>query len=162
MKNKFLDLVSGLLPGKKKASGFFMELEEAVEAKIAEVKAEVKKELSNGTKPVEAAAPSAAKVEESPAPKESDVKSAKTAKPKTAKAAKVESAQNGKVAKPEAPIAEPVKATPMASVKPTTPVEATFAPKYLSPGANSNGRRRPGANMSSFLEMARQVKTPNK
>jgi hypothetical protein len=159
MTNKFLDLVNGLLPGKKKASGFFMELEEAVEAKIAEVKAEVKKELSNGSKPVEAAAP--AKVEESPAPKESAVKSAKTT-PKTAKAAKVEPAQNGKVAKPEAPIAEAVKATPVASVKPTTPVETTFAPKYLTPGGNSNGRRRPGANMSSFLEMARQVKTPNK
>jgi hypothetical protein len=146
MKNKFLDLVSGLLPGNKKASGFFMELEEAVETKIAEVKAEVKKEISNGTKHVEASAP-----------KESAVKSAKTTK-----ATKVEPTQNGKVAKPEAAIAEAAKVTPVASVKPTTPVETTFAPKYLSPGGNSNGRRRPGANMSSFLEMARQVKTPNK
>jgi hypothetical protein len=155
MTNKFLDLVNGLLPGKKKASGFFMELEEAVEAKIADVKAEVKKELSNGSKPVEA--PAAAKVQESSDAKESAVKSGKTAK-----ATKVEPTQNGKVAKSESPIAEAVKATPVASVKPTTPVETTFAPKYLTPGGNSNGRRRPGANMSSFLEMARQVKTPNK
>ncbi len=155
MKNKFLDLVSGLLPGNKKASGFFMELEEAVETKIAEVKAEVKKELSNGTKHVEASAP--AKMEQSSAPKESAVKSTKTTK-----ATKVEPTQNGKVVKPEAAIAEAAKVTPVASVKPTTPVETTFAPKYLTPGGNSNGRRRPGANMSSFLEMARQVKTPNK
>ncbi|WP_257237171.1 hypothetical protein [Nostoc sp. 'Peltigera malacea cyanobiont' DB3992] len=36
-----------------------------------------------------------------------------------------------------------------------------FAPKYLAPSAiSSNGRRRPGANMSAYLDMARQVKTP--
>ena len=35
--------------------------------------------------------------------------------------------------------------------------ETTFAPKYLIP-TNSNSRRRPGPNMSTFLDMARQVK----
>jgi hypothetical protein len=56
------------------------------------------------------------------------------------------------------------------AVKPAKPVKAiadsngkaassTFAPQYLMPTASSS-RRRPGANMSSFLDMARQVKTP--
>jgi hypothetical protein len=37
----------------------------------------------------------------------------------------------------------------------------TFAPTYLNPAANTNGdRRRPGANMGSFLDMARQTKRP--
>ena len=41
------------------------------------------------------------------------------------------------------------------------PKETTFAPKYLAPSAtSSNGRRRPGANMSAYLDMARQVKKP--
>lgn len=39
------------------------------------------------------------------------------------------------------------------------PAVATFAPNYLTPTATSS-RRRPGANMSSYLDMARQVKTP--
>lgn len=35
----------------------------------------------------------------------------------------------------------------------------TFAPTYLIPKATSS-RRRPGANMSQFLELARDVKAP--
>ncbi|WP_242022468.1 hypothetical protein [Microcoleus sp. FACHB-831] len=38
---------------------------------------------------------------------------------------------------------------------------ATFAPQYLNPASSSSSRRRPGANMNSFLDLARQVKTPN-
>lgn len=41
------------------------------------------------------------------------------------------------------------------------PTVTTFAPNYLAPNGSSNGRRRPGANMSSFLDMARQIKTAN-
>lgn len=36
----------------------------------------------------------------------------------------------------------------------------TFAPKYLMPQA-TRGRRRPGPNMNTFRDLARQVKTPN-
>lgn len=35
----------------------------------------------------------------------------------------------------------------------------TFAPTYLMPKA-TNSRRRPGANMSEFIELARDVKAP--
>lgn len=57
--------------------------------------------------------------------------------------------------------AEPAKQTKSSAAKANTqtPTETTFAPKYLIP-TNTNGRRRPGPNMNTFLDMARQVKTP--
>jgi hypothetical protein len=87
------------------------------------------------------------------------VKSATTESVK-ATAAKVESATVESVKAPAAKAktskVEPAKVEP---AKPPVPTETTFAPKYLIP-SSSNGRRRPGANMSSYLDMARQVKTP--
>lgn len=68
---------------------------------------------------------------------------------------------------PAAAKAEPIKTTP---ANPETvsvnnglnlpqPTVTTFAPEYLLPKPTAN-RRRPGANMSGYLDMARQVKTP--
>ncbi|NET01434.1 MAG: hypothetical protein F6K61_12850 [Sphaerospermopsis sp. SIO1G1] len=57
---------------------------------------------------------------------------------------------------------EPAKATKAKVAEPTPAepkTETTFAPKYLIPQA-TNVRRRPGANMNSFLDMASQVKVP--
>ncbi|WP_232317163.1 hypothetical protein, partial [Anabaena sp. CA = ATCC 33047] len=72
--------------------------------------------------------------------------------------AKQAPAKNGKAESAPAPAPAPA---PAASTKTTAPTETTFAPKYLAPSASiSNGRRRPGANMSSYLDMASQVKTP--
>ncbi|MTJ54398.1 hypothetical protein FJR38_17915 [Anabaena sp. UHCC 0253] len=71
-------------------------------------------------------------------------------------------------AEKSAPTAAPVevKAAPAAAkvtkaepVKVSVPKETNFATKYLIP-TNNNVRRRPGVNMNSFLDMARQVKTP--
>jgi hypothetical protein len=136
-----LGFVTGLLPGKKKSNGFFLELDEASTGAKPAVTAKPKATPTNGTKAVaEAAAASTA-----------------TEKPasKAVKTAKVESSKNGK-----APKAEPTPAT-VASTTPKIPTETTFAPKYLAPSAaNSNGRRRPGANMSAYMDMASQVKTP--
>ncbi len=136
-----LGFVTGLLPGKKKSNGYFLELEEAT--------SQSKPAASNGKKAQEAvavAAPAASQTAKSSEPE--TVKATKAPKK-----AKVEASQNGKAAK-----AEPVKAA--ATTK--APTETTFAPKYLAPSiTSSNGRRRPGANMSAYLEMARQVKTPN-
>ncbi|WP_028082073.1 hypothetical protein [Dolichospermum circinale] len=56
-------------------------------------------------------------------------------------------------AAPIAPVA--AKAEP---VKISVPTETNFATKYLIP--QNTPRRRPGVNMNSFLDMARQVKTP--
>ncbi len=69
------------------------------------------------------------------------------AKPAVAPAAKAEPA---KVAKASA------KTEPG---KPAAQTETTFAPKYLIP-SSSNDRRRPGANMNTYMDMARQVKVP--
>ena len=80
-------------------------------------------------------------------------KSAKNPKPadvqlvQTAEGLRVEPGKNAKAA--------------AAKVLKEQPTETTFAPKYLAPSTtSSNGRRRPGANMSAYLDMARQIKTP--
>ncbi|PIG93006.1 hypothetical protein [Gloeocapsopsis sp. IPPAS B-1203] len=90
-----------------------------------------------------------------PATVAKSTKSSKAEEPASAtKAPKVQLEQTAEGVKP-------VPAKPAASStinKPQT--EKTFAPKYLNPAVSSNGRRRPGPNMNSFLDMARQVKTP--
>ncbi|MCC5598213.1 hypothetical protein [Nostoc favosum] len=170
-----LDFVTGLLRGKKKSNGYFLELDEAKDAakdaaqevasnvkKVAEtVASNVKKVTAteapeapeaskpaslNGTKTAAAKGKekSAAKGKEKPAknPKPADVTLVQTAE-----GLKIEPGKNAKAA--------------AAKVLKEEPKETTFAPKYLAPSAtSSNGRRRPGANMSAYLDMARQVKTP--
>lgn len=112
-----LGFITGLLPGKKKNSSYYLELkEDANQSQPA---------ATNGATPTP---PVAVTVEPTPA------SAAKNAK-------------NGKAEKTKA--------------KPET-VETTFAPKYLVPGvSSSNGRRYPGANMSAYLDLARQIKTPD-
>jgi hypothetical protein len=68
------------------------------------------------------------------------------------KAAKAEKSNNGKVVTPQ----------PVVATKTSNPADVAFASKYLlSSSTTSNGRRRPGANMSTFLDLASQVKTSN-
>ncbi|MEO3704095.1 hypothetical protein [Trichormus azollae] len=55
--------------------------------------------------------------------------------------------------------AEPAKAIKAEPGKAVVSTETTFAPKYLIP-LSSNDRRRPGANMNTYMHMARQVKVP--
>lgn len=102
------------------------------------------KEEATETKPAPVKPVAATVTTSAPAATEKPAK-AKPAKAKSAKATKTEPA------KTPAPKAEPAK--------PAVPTETTFAPKYLVPTA-SNVRRRPGANMNVFLDMASQVKTP--
>jgi hypothetical protein len=102
----------------------------------------------------EAASGSNPKVEAKPA-----ASNGKTAEPVAAVAAPVDSPAPTAVAKAitngKAPKAEP--ATPTVA----TPTETTFAPKYVAASVgSSNGRRRPGANMNNYLDLARQVKIP--
>ena len=139
-----LGFITGLLPGKK-GNGYYLELDEPASEKAPAAKPQAP-EVSpaatvNGTK----AAASVAV----------DAPTTKKNAPTTT-ASQVESSKNGK-----APKAEPAAAPAATSNGTKTPVtETTFAPKYLIPSASSsNDRRRPGANMNSFLDMARQVKT---
>ncbi|PMB49873.1 hypothetical protein CEN40_03590 [Fischerella thermalis CCMEE 5205] len=179
-----MKFITGLLPGKKKGNGYYLELkEEAETTPVAAAKAAAEKvaavaksaadkvtELTeseadkavaetNGAK--QSLAPVAAAPETSNGAKDVKKPSRKTSI-KSAKKAKAE-------AKPE-PTVELVQTAegvtvevkedkaPAVAAK-AQPTETTFAPKYLIP-TSTNGRRRPGANMNSFLEMARQVKTP--
>ncbi|MBK1987844.1 hypothetical protein A0J48_009880 [Sphaerospermopsis aphanizomenoides BCCUSP55] len=83
------------------------------------------------------------------------------AKPEVATAPTSVAAPKAAAKAPTANKVEPAKA-PAAKAepaKPQVPTETNFATKYLMP-SSSNSRRRPGANMNTYLDMARQVKTP--
>ncbi|MDP5339174.1 MAG: hypothetical protein NWQ28_11445 [Nodularia sp. (in: cyanobacteria)] len=140
-----LGFITGLLPGKK-GNGYYLELDEPTSEKAPEV-SPAATATANGTK-------AAASVAVKPADALSTQNNASTAK----KAPKVEASKNGK-----APKAEPVAApAAMSNGTKPAPAETTFAPKYLAPsGSSSNVRRRPGANMSSYLDMASKMKTSN-
>jgi hypothetical protein len=160
---------------KKSDNNFFLELKEEVEAKIDEAKKEIKeltetkdtKETnkveakqpnSNGAKP--APAVSAALVAVTP---DTNGKTSPRKDAAAAKAAKIEAAKAAKEATTSAASSNPTDLVKKATAKkqePVAPVEKNFATKYLMT-PSSNGRRRPGANMNSYLEMARQVKSPN-
>jgi hypothetical protein len=125
-------LIGGLLRRKKSDSGYYLELNEAESGKAAD------------------------------APKSVETKAPKTDKaaPKTDKAAPVAAAVA--IAAPAVDTAslngsKPATANPLNLPQPTV---SSFAPEYLTPKPTA-GRRRPGANMSSFLEMAKTVKTSN-
>lgn len=118
---------------RKGSGGYYIVLDEAQTAQSANGKQTAKAE--------------AVKVE--PAAKPEPAKASAPAA--AAKPAKVEAAP-----KPE-PVKAPAPATPSNGKSPQ--LTATFAPDYLLSLSSTNGRRRPGANMNSYLELARQVKT---
>ena len=57
--------------------------------------------------------------------------------------------------------AEPVKQPVTTAASNGKSASKTFATDYLIQPSSSSRRRRPGANMNSYLDMARQVKTPS-
>lgn len=157
----------------KKNNGYYLELDEAGNskseakalkpepAKSAVAVAEKPPEVEKKAEPVKAAATAeapakaeAAAVATAEAPAKAEAK-APEKKLKTAKAkakAPAAEAENGKVkieAQPNPPAPNNGKVAD----------QATFAPNYLMPTATSS-RRRPGPNMNTFLDMARQAKTP--
>ncbi|MEH2127225.1 hypothetical protein [Nostoc sp.] len=164
-----LGFITGLLPGKKKSNGYFLELDEAKDA-AKEVASNAKKVAETVTSTVASNAKKVAETisSEAPTPSKPDsLNGTKTAAAKTK--AKEKSAKNPKPADVQlVQTAEGLKVEPgkkekaaAAKVLKEEPKETTFAPKYLAPSAtSSNGRRRPGANMSAYLDMARQIKTP--
>ncbi len=165
---------------KKSDNNFFLELKEEVETKIDEAKnqlkevketidtkvTEAKQPNSNGAKPASAKpVPAAEAAPVKPAAKpaatpDTNGKSRKDAA--AAKAAKIEAQKAAKEAE-AASSSDPAQLIAKATAKKQSvePVEKNFATKYLMT-PSGNGRRRPGANMNSYLEMARQVKTPEK
>lgn len=142
-----LAFISGLFAGKKadaeqsgagkaikKSSGYFLELDEA---------------KSNGQSPAKTAAPTLAKTEAAPAKAESASTPAQPAKAEAVKAAPAK--------------AEPVKAVAQSTNGSKPTIAATPAPTATAAFASTptvpntfGDRRRPGANMDYFLDMARQ------
>jgi septal ring-binding cell division protein DamX len=154
----------------KKNDGFYLQIEDDNNAPKPEAKAK--------SKPA-AQSEKVAKVAAEPAPTTSvapvapvsatQVAPAKASDPKTekemAKAAK-EAAKAAKksVKKTDDKKAEAKKAAaapvPVAAPVPTAPPITNFATDYLIKPSSTSSRRRPGANMGMFIDMARQVQTP--
>ncbi len=110
----------------------------------------------NGKQPAE----SAVKVEPAPAPAPAPAPVAQAAKDKKPAAkSKQAKAKEAAAAAPQPEPARPAAPAAAANGQAQTPAIKNFAPDYLLTLTSTNGRRRPGANMNSFLEMARQVKT---
>ncbi len=128
---------------------------------VTEAKQAVNKAKSS--EPVAAAkqAVNKAKTSEPVAAAKQPVDKAKTSEPAPvgAKTSKVELVQTAEGLKAEP--AKPSKSV-AANSNGQSKTETTFAPKYLNPANSSNSRRRPGANMTNFLDMASQVKNPAK
>jgi hypothetical protein len=131
-------------PKAKKSKGYFLELDDSGSASSAP---EAKK-----SEPIKAKAAAPAKQAES----SSKSAVATLERPKTSTVNEVPSG-NEKV-KIQAQPNPPAAAT---NGKVSPQAESTFAPNYLMP-TPTKSRRRPGANMEMFRDMARQVKTPNR
>ena len=131
-------------PKAKKSKGYFLELDDSGSASSAP---EAKK-----SEPIKAKAAAPATQAES----SSKSAVATLERPKTSTVNEVPSG-NEKV-KIQAQPNPPAAAT---NGKVSPQAESTFAPNYLMPTPTSS-RRRPGANMEMFRDMARQVKTPNR
>lgn len=139
-------------PKPRKASGYYLQLDEAEEnqpvatpqkASSQPAAQEKKPEPASSAATATAAPAQPAKVEPAKAEaKKPEPAKAEAKKPEAASSPAPAASTNGKVPQPQA--------------------EQTFAPKYLNPAsATSNTRRRPGPSLNNFLDMARQVKTPN-
>jgi hypothetical protein len=140
----------------KKNDGFFMQMDESnpapakaeplAKAEKAEKtkveKSEQKEPASPAHAAVEDVTPTAALAAEPTKAKKTSIKEKKKADKKETKAADK--------------AATPLAAVP---VSPVLPLPATtFATDYLIKPSSNGSRRRPGANMKSFVNMAREVK----
>jgi hypothetical protein len=124
----------------KKNDGFYMQVEDNAPAPKVEAKAK--------PSPAVTAAPPAA-----------DVAPTAVAEKAVAKAEK-KSAKKAVDEKKVAPVAPaPVASAPVAPA-PALPPLTNFATDYLIKPSSDSTRRRPGANMSKFLELAREAKIP--
>ncbi|MBD2004989.1 MULTISPECIES: hypothetical protein [Cyanophyceae] len=152
-----------IAPKAGKKSGYYMEFDESKDSNEQKKAEPVKAQQSQEKKPEPAKTqqsqqkkPEPAKVAASTAKKDSpksDNKSEEKAEAAAiAQRPKVELVQTAKGV-------EAVPATTNGKVPSSN--DTTFAPKYLNPVTSSKSRRRPGPSMSNFMDMARQVKTPN-
>ncbi len=176
-----MKFISGLFGGSKKDGGFFLQLKDEPDEPMPKADSKPVEASNNGkkpavnenkpaneNKPVDAKAQADTKLKSEDTVKvkdkdnkvkevasekvqEIDVEMVQTAKGVEAKAVPVEKKEEKKKAAKKA----------VTTDKPEDNKETLFAPKYLIP-KNDGMRRRPGANMNSFLDMASKVKAPIK
>lgn len=125
---------NGSAPKTKKSGGFFLELDETGNVK------------SDAPAPAATAAPAPAPEAQAPA-----ATAAKAPKAKTKTSVKKTGAK-------QAPTTTVAASNGRVEPQPGL----TFAPSNLLPLTANSSRRRPGPSMNSFLDMASQIKTPNK
>jgi hypothetical protein len=136
----------------KKNDGFFMQADESKSAAV-KVEPAAKAEKVEKAEKKESIAPAHTAVED--VAQTTDL----PAEP-TAKAKKTSIKEKKKADKKEAKAAEKVE-TPLAAAPvalPPLPTVTAFATEYLIKPSSNSSRRRPGANMKSFVNMAREVK----
>ncbi|MBW4419510.1 MAG: hypothetical protein KME13_09810 [Myxacorys californica WJT36-NPBG1] len=169
-----LSFVGGLLGGKKNG-GYYMEADESKfaplpstdEEKSAKPEPAKVEAASNGAKaePIKAAKASVAELSNAEPVKAVKNSVGDSAKAVQASAKSATGADKGKAAPTKAESAK-VGAASSNGSQPPAPANValnmpkptvSFATEYLAPKPTST-RRRPGANMSSFLEMAKNVK----
>lgn len=152
------NLLSKVFSGQKK-DGFFLQLEDEQDTPKPAAKAKPEP-AAQATEPAATTAKSApAEGAERSAPVAiSAAAPAKVAAPAEQKAAPAAKKSAKKVVE---------KATKSAEVKPPAPAPlpaappiTNFAPDYVSTPSNNSGRRRPGANMNTYLDMARKATKP--
>ncbi len=165
-----MKFITGLFPFKKKSNGYYLELKEDADTAATEKVAQTAKAAVD-----KVAQTAKAAAEKITATTEADAdKAIENGKQPAQSAAAVQEAKNGTKAPARPAEVEMVQTASGVRVKPKSekesakaakiikeqPKETTFAPKYLLVPNTGNGRRRPGANMNYYLEIARQVKTP--
>lgn len=157
-----MKFISGLFGGSKKNGGFFLQLKDEPDEPMPKADSKPVEASNNGKNPTANATSQkdTVKVKDtgnkvkdvaSDKVKEVDMEMVQTAKGVEAKVVPVEKKEAQKKA---------AKKT-VTTDKPEDNKETLFAPKYLIP-KNNGMRRRPGANMNSFLDMASKIKSPTK
>lgn len=136
----------------KKNDGFYLQLDDNTPTPTAAAKAQPS--TVNVSAPVAAA--TATPAPSSTAVAETDPKLA-TAAQKAAEKAAAKAAAKATKAEQKSKTAPAL--APTAPV-PAAPVFSNFATEYLIAPSSDSSRRRPGANMSAFLDLARQVQKP--
>lgn len=144
-RGKQTDAIAETKPKRKKSSGYFLELEDAKSVGNSASAA------SNNPAPAKPAEPVAVAAEPVAAATPTQPEAAPTKKP-SARKAKLAAAEKTELTQPDSVAANNGLNLPQ-------PTVTNFATEYLIPKV-ATPRRRPGANMSNFLDMARQVKTP--
>jgi hypothetical protein len=136
----------------KKNEGFYLQIEDDSNAPKPPAKAKsqppVNEKVANvPVEPVASATPLAQSTAKSDA--KADKEAAKATKKAASNQKKTEATKK----------AEELKASVVAPAAPA-PVITNFATDYLIKPSSTSTRRRPGANMNMFLDMARQAKKP--